>query len=201
MLRKAKLKLLVVTFCLTLCLALIPRATASYGEVNSFRRNPHSNVGIANENAAFYVDYYERIISVWTCDPMCYPWGDAIFDGDIALGMGHSYFWFREDFENFAEHKKWVMNDFRVVLSIDEVEVDTKMTPLVYSPHFDLDGDGIPEPAYVCRVGAAFKPGELSEGEHVFNWQEFVYNHATETWDLVFDLSWYITSVFWIEYN
>jgi hypothetical protein len=210
MLRKAKLKLLVITLACVLCLTLIPRATASHGEVNSFLRNPHSNASFANWHAAFVLeDYPDRIISYVTCTPLCWYWleppGDANFNGDEHLGIGHSYFWLVEEIDNFSEHKKWVRYDFRVVFYLNGEPLEATKTPLVYAPHLDLNSDGILDPSYTFRVGSTFRPGELAEGVYTFNWKVLLYNHDTGEWDEDFD---YVEdflggfqALFWIYYN
>ncbi|MFX1403224.1 MAG: hypothetical protein ACFE9D_01955 [Promethearchaeota archaeon] len=187
---------------------MIPRATANYGEINSFLRNPNSGTSPANFNAAFirvYESYVTRCISLFTCAPLV-PW-DPIFDGDEYLAMGHSYYWLPDEVDNFVGLKKYFKHDYRIEFYIDETAFEGIVTPLVYNPLYDDDGDGVPEGAYMLRVGTSFKPGEIAEGYHVFNFIEYEYNHDTDEWVEIFNWNvalseWGLpNSYFIIEYN
>jgi hypothetical protein len=191
-----------------LSLALLPRATASYGEINSAIRNPRANASPANINAAFvfeFDEYCNRIISLWTVTPLSWLFGngDAHFDGDEALAVTWSYVWGVE--ENFQDLKKWTKNNWRVVVFIDGEPIDTVMTPLIYNPQWDWEPDGIRDGGYMLRIGHAFKPGEFAEGEHMFNFQEqeFIDGawEVTFDWNVAIGLDGFPPSQFWIDYN
>ncbi|MFX1577423.1 MAG: hypothetical protein ACFFCF_09615 [Promethearchaeota archaeon] len=207
MLRNSKVTLLAITLACVLCLTMIPRASANYGEINSFLRNPNSGISPANYNAAFirvYENYVDRAISLFTCAPLV-PW-DPIFNGDEYLAMGHSYYMLPDEVDNFVEMKKYYKHDYRIEFYIDDDVYEGTVTPVVYNPLWDEDEDGVREGAYTFRVGTSFKPGEISEGYHVFNFIEYEYNHDTDEWVEIFNWNDYLStfglpnSYFIIEY-
>lgn len=167
-----------------LAVTMLPTASANYGDVRKFVRNPGNDVTWGLSQAKIWDVYYDavdpttgpgRVCSIFTLGP---GWGlfnfgmnnltseDAIIIGVVGI--------FIREVDGFDDKSaKDFYRNFEFHLYLNGTEVDIEVTP--YRKRREVDETGFVWIWWEWRAGVTFKKGELAPGVYEFRqaWIEY----------------------------
>ena len=174
-----------LAICCVLAVAMVPTASAGYGDVRKFLRNPPAGVGTAKIWDVYWdclANPPGRVCSIFTFGayddpPNNYGINILTSEDGIIIGIAGIFVgeWMGFDHKSAREF----YNNFETHLYFDGEEVEIEVTPMRQG-HF-VDETGFRWVWWEWRIGATFKKGELDLGVYEFR-QTFV-EYGTVTFD------------------